>query len=274
MLTSAEPVLFPPEILDEIIDLLDETSTLLSFGLVCKQALFKSRSRLFSTLEFSKDKSFDWFLHLAGARWTSFTFAVKEIHLEDMFYCRYVYSNKRKPTRIASNLRNVKSLSMLSHKTWRIGWKGVVPPFVLDVIFQLNINDLLLEGMRWKTEDVVMLFSRIPPSVKTLAFRELRYFEMADLSDHLSIFNRPFRFRMFDNGSLVLFKDVFDPLVNPGLDVVVQAFHIRPPIRMIEEEFNPLTLRFLHHIGPSVEQLFITFDEPSSDAALRKYYLV
>ena len=88
----------------------DETSTLLSFGLVYKRALFKSRSRLFSTLEFSKDKSFDGFLHLADARWTSFTLVVKEIHLQDMFCCPYVYSNKRNPKRIASNLRHVKSL--------------------------------------------------------------------------------------------------------------------------------------------------------------------
>ena len=36
MLASPEPALFPPEIIDEIIDLLDETSTLLSFGPVSK----------------------------------------------------------------------------------------------------------------------------------------------------------------------------------------------------------------------------------------------
>jgi hypothetical protein len=271
MLASAQPILFPPEILDEIIDLLDETSTLLSFCLVSRRALFKIRSRLFSALEFSDDKSFGRFLYLAGAPWTSFTFAVKEIHLQDMFSCQYIYGYNRDPTQVASNLRNVKSLSMLSHKMWKIGWKGVVPPFVLDVIFQLNIHDLQLEGMGWKMEDMVMVFSRLLPSVKTLAFRELRYFEMADLSQNLSIFDRPFRFRMFDNISLALLKDALDPLVNPALDVVVQAFHIRPPVITAGEEFNPLTWRFLHHIGPCVEQLFITFDKPHSLASLRKH---
>ena len=274
MLVSRVPVLFPPEILDEIIDLLDETSTLLSFGLVCRQTLVKSRFCLFSTLEFTKNKSFDQFLHLAGAPWTSFTSAVEEIHLLDLFHYRYPYRDDIDPTQVASNLRNVKSLSILSHSTWKIGWR-LVPLPVLDVIFQLNIHDLQLDGIgMWKTEDIVMLFSRLPPSVNTLALRKLRSHKMLDLSRHLSIFRRPFRFRMFDNVSLALFKDVLDPLVNPALDVSVQAFHIRPPVLPAAEACNPLTWRFLHHIGHCIEQLLITFDKPNTFALLGKHTFV
>ncbi|KAF8333292.1 hypothetical protein F5887DRAFT_1286413, partial [Amanita rubescens] len=268
MLASRAPVLFPPEILDEIIDLLDETSTLLSFGLVCRRTLVKSRCCLFSTLEFTKNKSFDQFLHLAGAPWTSFTSAVEEIHLLDLFHYRYPYRDDIDPTQVASNLRNVKSLSILLHSNWKIGWR-LVPLPVLDVIFQLDIHDLQLDGIGlWKTEDIVMLFSRLPPSVKTLALRKMRSHEMPDLSRHLSIFRRPLQFRMFDNVSLALFKDVLDPLVNPSLDVSVQAFHIRPPALPAAEACNPLTWRFLHHVGHCIEQLLITFDKPSTFASL------
>ncbi len=275
MLPFREPILFPPEIFDEIIDLLDETSTLLSFGLVCKRALVKSRRCLFSTLEFTKNKSFDQFLHLAGAPWTSFTSAVEEIHLRDLFHYHYPYRSEIDQTQVASNLRNVKSLSILNHSTWKIGWR-LVPRPILDVIFQLNIHDLQLDGIgMWKTEDIVMVFSRLPPSVKTLALRKLRFHaETPNLSHHLSIFRRPFRFRMFDNVSLALFKDVLDPLINPALDVSVQAFHIRPPVLPAAEACNPLTWRFLHHIGHCVEQLLITFDKPYTFAPLGKHTLV
>ncbi|KAF8326762.1 hypothetical protein F5887DRAFT_925146 [Amanita rubescens] len=271
MLASREPVFnFPPEIVDEIIDLVDETSTLLSFGLVCRRALINSRRCLFSTLEFTKNKSFDQFLHLAGAPWTSFTSAVKEIHLRDLFHYHYPYRDEIDPTQVASNLRNVKSLSISLHSIWKIGWR-LVPRHVLDVIFQLNIHDLQLDGVgMWKTEDIVMLFSRLPPSVKTLALRKLRFYERPELSCHLSIFRRPFRFRTFDNVSLALFKDVLDPLVNPALDVSVQTFHIRPPVLPAVEASNPVTRRFLHHVGHSVEQLLITFDKPYTLAPLNE----
>ena len=229
MLASGDPVLFPPEIIDEIIDHIDETSTLLCFGLVCRRALVKSRRCLFSALEFTVNERFDRFLHLAGAPWTSFTSAVEEIHLQDLFHPNYQYRNKRDPTQVASNLRNVKFLSIFLHSIWKPGW-SVVPRPILDVIFKLNIHDLQLDGVgMWDMEDIVMLFSRLPPSVKTISFRNLRFHQMPDLSPNLS-FQRPFRFRMLDNVSLALFKDFLDPSVNPDLDVAVQAFHIRPPV--------------------------------------------
>ena len=257
-----DPVLFPPEILDEIIDRLDETSTLLSFSLVCRQTLVKSRRHLFAALEFTDNEHFDRFLHLAGAPWTSFTSAVEEIHLQDLFHPDYRYRNKRDPTQIASNLSNVKSLSIFLHSIWKPGW-SVVPRPILDVISKMNINDLQLDGVgTWDMEDIVMLFSRLPPSVKTLSFRNLRYQKMLDLSHHLSVFRPPFRFRMLDNVSLALFKDVLDPSVNPDLDVAVQAFHIRPPVLPAFEACNPITSRFLNHVGHCVERLLITVDKP------------
>lgn len=270
MLASGDPVLFPPEIIDEIISRLDETSTLLSFSLVCRRALVKSRRCLFSTLEFTKNESFDRFLHLAGAPWTSFTSAVEEIHLQDLFHPEYQYRNKRDPTRVASNLRNVKSLSILLHSIWKPGW-SVVPRPILDIIFKLNIHDLQLDGVgMWDTEDISMLFNRLPPSVKTLSFRNLRFHQMPDLPPHLSL-RRPFRFRMLDNVSLALLKDILDPSVNPYLDVAVQAFHIRPPVFPTLEACNPLTWRFLNHVGHSVERLLINFQKAYTFATFGRH---
>ena len=63
MLTFTHPVsVFPPEILDQIIDNLnDKPLTLLSLGLVCRRALVKTRRCLFSSLEFTNHKTFDRF---------------------------------------------------------------------------------------------------------------------------------------------------------------------------------------------------------------------
>ena len=259
MLTSSHTVsVFPPEILDEIIDHLDDESTLLSFGLVCRRALVKSRRRLFSSLQFTNHKTFDKFLHHASAPWTSFTLAVKEIHLQDVFHRNFRYCKKWDPTQVASNLCNVKSLSISAHKMSKIGWK-VVPQPVLEVIFQLNLHDLQLDAVGyWLKGETEMFFSQLPPSIKTFAFRKLRYRFLdsrPDLSHHLSIFPHSFQFRMLDNFSLVLLGDVLDPSINPGVKVTVQAFHIRP-----YDDDVPLTRRFLHHIGHCVEQLLVSID--------------
>jgi hypothetical protein len=258
MLTCSHTVsVFPPEILDEIIDHLDDKSTLLSLGLVCRRALVKSRRCLFSSLQFTNHKTFDKFLRHAGAPWTSFTLAVKEIHLQDVFHHNFHYHKKWDPTQVASNLCNVKSLSISAHKMSKCGLK-VVPQPVLEVIFQLNLHDLQLDAVGyWFKGETEMFFSRLPPSIKTFAFRKLRFgfFERPDLSHHLSIFPCSFQFRMLDNFSLALLGDVLDPSINPGVNVTVQAFHIRP-----YEDEVPLTRRFLHHNGHCVEQLLVSFD--------------
>lgn len=62
------------------------TTALLSFGLVCGRALIKTRHILFSNLEFTKNEDFEQFLKLVDAPWTSFTLAIKEIHLADLFH--------------------------------------------------------------------------------------------------------------------------------------------------------------------------------------------
>lgn len=264
MLASLKPFLFPPEIVDEVISQLDETSTLLSCGLVSKRVLVISRHCLFSSLEFSDHKSFDQFLHLAGAPWTSFTLAVEEIHLQDVFHRDFTYRSQINPARVASNLPNVRSLSITSHSPWHPGWK-VVPRPVLDFIFQLNIHDLQLDGVgRWNADDVVRLLSCLPLSVKTLAFRQLRFREIPNLQPHSALFHRTFRFRTFDSNSLALFRDVWNPSTNPELDITVQAFHIRPPRSSPAEGYNLLTRSFLHHIGHCVERLLISFERSSS----------
>jgi len=257
---AASDSTFPPELLDELIDQLDGTSPLLSCGLVSKRALVKTRRRLFSTLEFTSDEDFDRFLDLAGAPWTSFTSAVEEIHLQDLFHPNYTYGNEGDPKTVASNLSNVKTLSLFVHSRWRYGWTQV-PRSVLDVIFGLKIHDLQLDGVGMAKE-MVTLFSRLSPTLKAVAFQGAVQFEGlgdSDFSHHLSVFRRSLHFRILDNVSLAFLKDVLDPLTIPGLDVTVQTFHIRDPIYPSD---NPLTWRFLERIGHGVEQLLITFTKP------------
>lgn len=65
---------------------------------------------------------------------------------------------------------------------------------------------------------------------------------------------------MLDNRSLAFLKDVLDPSVNTHLDVTVHTIHIRDPD--FPTGGNPLTRRFLQHIGHGIERLLITFQEP------------
>ena len=264
--------MFPPEILEELIDRLHSTTALLSFGLICRRALIKTRHILFSNLEFTKNEDFGQFLELVDVPWTSFTLAAKEIHLTDLFHpLDHEYRDQMDSTRIASNLCNVKSLSIFVHRLWISGWK-VIPCSVLDVIFQLKIHDLQLDSLGMSTaKDMVMLFRRLP-SIKTLAFQRLRYNDVkdSDLSHHLTIFCRPLRFRMLDNHSLAFLKDVLDPSVNPDLEVTVHTFHIRDPDLPTCGACNPLTWRFLQHVGHSIERLLITFQEPLVPSMLGK----
>jgi len=100
---------------------------------------------------------------VSDAPWTSFTLAVKEIHLTDLFHPRdHEYRDQMDSTRIASNLCNIKSLSIFVHRLWMSGWKAI-PRSVLDVIFQLKIHDLQLDSLGMSTaKDMVMLFRRLP----------------------------------------------------------------------------------------------------------------
>ena len=93
MFPSGYPILFPPEILDQA----DDKLMLLSFG----RALVKSRRRLFSSLEFTDHENFAYLLHLAGKPWTSFTLAVTEIHLQDVFHHSFRYYYKWEPIQVA-----------------------------------------------------------------------------------------------------------------------------------------------------------------------------
>lgn len=253
---------FPPEVFEEIIDQIHETSALLRFSLVCRRALLKCRRRLFSCVEIGKtDSNYkrpDRFLYLVSAKWTSLTPVVKEIHLRDLGHRNdYSYKGIKNPKLIASNLCNVKTLSLSSSIGYRV--TEIFPRPILNSIFSLNINDLRLDNVRMpQTDEVVAFFSQVPPSVKTFTFLRLGFWwnSTPNLSRHLSIFPRRFHFRRLDNTSLALLQPILDPLANPGFDVTVQSFRIRSQVPDI---FYQLTRGFLHHVGPSVEQLWIKF---------------
>ena len=280
MLAFRKKTSFPAELIDELIELVgDSTPTLLSLGLVCKRTLTNTRSRLFSVLEFTNADSFNRFLHLAGAPWTSFTSSVREIHLQDLFRSGYWYHNEKDPRLLAaSSLCNVKSLSITSHSS-----EGALPDLVLEFIFHLKIRDLQLDGVAmWDAgqiiflvngvpepkgdeEESIALLTRLPPTVETLAFRNLRFDDIPKLSPRLPLFQRPIRFRMLDSISLALFKEVFDPLTLPGLNVAVKTFHILSHDSITAAEARTrsfFTRRFLHHVGHSIEQLLVTLNTP------------
>lgn len=254
-----------PELLDRTIDhLCDDKRTLLALGLVSKQTLARSRRYLFSTVEFNdNDGHFDAFLTLLDAPWTSFTSAVQSLHVKDLFHVTrgYTYPAKTNIPRIVANLTHLKTLRVAS-----VSWL-CIPPHIRDFFFQLNTADLELDSVEFYENELVELFSILPPSLETLSLYNLQYDDIHDLSGKSSIFQRRFRFKSLDTSSLVLLKDVWDPAVTKTLDITVESFHLRLLALMSRERdlYTPFISRFLQRAGPSLHSLFIILSEPFSD---------
>jgi len=225
---------FAPELLDQIIDHLhNDRRTLLRLGLTSRQALIRSRFHLFFQLEFNKDhdgeRQFDLFLTLMEAPWTSFTNAVESLHVKKLFYTGRSYMhlpNKNFP-RILANLPNLKTLRLTS-----ISWP-YIPPHIREFFLQTNIVNLQLDSVgftNWPDKtDIVEIFIRLQSSIKSIDLYNLQYYggPIPNLSQHPSTFRHPIHLTSLDTCSLLLFKDVWDPLHANDLDITVESFHVR-----------------------------------------------
>jgi len=223
-----------PELLDRIIDHLhNDRRTLLRLGLTSRKTLIRSRFHLFSELEFNKDhdgdNQFNMFLALLEAPWTSFTNAVESLHVKKLFYTGRSYKhlpNKNFP-RILANLRNLKTLRLTS-----VSWP-YIPPHIREFFLQTNIVNLQLDSVEftnWPDKtDMVEIFFRLQSSIKSIALYNLRYYggPTPNLSQHSSTFRHPIHLTSLDTCSLLLFKDVWDPLHANDLDITVESFHVR-----------------------------------------------
>ena len=120
-----------------------------------------------------------------------------------------------------TNLCNVKTLSIFLH-LHHFGSRPL-PPSVLDTIFELKIHDLQLDGVSMTTaKEMVILFSRLSPTLKTLAFRAV------DTSNCLD------RFRsMFPN--LTLIKIILNNRKPEKTDVFFEALRRVKGLRELEE---------------------------------------
>ncbi|KAM6495370.1 hypothetical protein JOM56_008076 [Amanita muscaria] len=259
MSISVQDPTFSPEIISEIIGYLHEDKrTLLSLGLVSKQTLYETRHHLFSTVEFSGArvwKDFDKFLRLVDVAWTSFTPAIQCTNFQRGCLPPNDDSAGREMARIRTNLRNVKSLRLVS-----LIWK-TIPSYILDLIFQLHIEHLSLCWLySWGTTDLFNIFRRFPPSLRTLDFKGMGIVTMPDLSEDPSIFHRSFRFETLDSQSIFLFKSVWDPSICHDLDIKVKSFYLQPlyDLFQLHQREAPFISRFLQRIGPSLEHLTIS----------------
>ncbi|KAM6495373.1 hypothetical protein JOM56_008079 [Amanita muscaria] len=266
MLISSDTVqgpIFSLEIIAEIIGYLhDDKKTLLTLGLVSKQALYESRHHLFSTVYFfgpyNGFQDFDKFLRLVDVPWTSFTPTIHCISIQYAGDRPAIVGRDIPLARIRTNLSNVKSLRLLSPH-----WTSV-PSYILDLVFQFHIKHLSLIGMHdCDATNLLDLFRRFPPSLRTLDFKGMRSAKnpkIPDLSKEPSIFHRPFRFETLDSQSLLLFESVWHPSICHDLDIKVKSFRLQPLYNKVwlHQRVDPFILRFLQHIAPSLENLKIS----------------
>ncbi|KDR66715.1 hypothetical protein GALMADRAFT_1138844 [Galerina marginata CBS 339.88] len=270
---------FAPELLDRIIDHLhNDRPTLLCLGRASRQTLIRSRVHLFSNLEFNKDgdRQFDTFLVLLEAPWTSFTNAVESIQIKQLFLPRgYKHLPNKNMPRILANLPNLKALRLTS-----ISWP-YIPPHIRDLLFQTDIVDLQLDSVEFSRYrpgpiDISELFVALQPSITSMTLYNLDFDDenFPDLSQHSSIFRRHIHLTVLDTCSLLLFKDVWDPLGANQLDITVESFHIRliPMTRRGREEYTPFFSRFLRHVGPTLQHIFIKLSDPYPDMHALPYY--
>ena len=268
---------FAPELLDRIIDHLHniyDRRTLLRLGLTSRQTLIRSRFHLFSKLEFNPsingDRQFDMFLTLLEAPWTSFTNAVESLHIKELFHGRgYKHLPNKNLARILASLPNLKTLRLMS-----ISWL-YIPPHIREFFLQTNIVDLQLDSVEFTTYrpekiDIVELFVRLQPSIKSITLYNLQFYHdpIPNLSQYSSTFRRrPVHLKLLDTCSLLAFKDVWDPLHANDLDITVESFHVRliPLTTKDRAAYTPFFSRFLRQVGPSLHHIFIKLSDPYPD---------
>jgi len=265
---------FAPELLDQIIDHLhNDRPTLLRLGLTSRKTLIRSRFHLFSELEFNPqtkkggDRQFDMFLALLEAPWTSFTNAVESLHVKKLFYTGRSYKhlpNKNFP-RILANLPNLKTLRLTS-----ISWP-CIPPHIREFFLQTNIVNLQLDSVEFTTYrpegiDIVELFIGLQPSIESITLYNLQFYDepIPIPSQHSLTFRRPIYLTTLDTCSLLLLKDVWDPLHTDDLDITIESFHVRfiPLAVRDRAAYTPFFSRFLRHVGSSLHQIFIKLSDP------------
>jgi len=269
---------FAPELLDRITDHLhNDPQTLLRLGLASRQTLVRSRLHLFSELEFKKDgdRQFDMFLTFLEAPWTSLTNAVESLHFKELFYPRgYKYLPAKNVPRILANLPNLKTLRLTS-----ISWP-YIPPHIRDFFLQTKIADLQLDSVEFTTYrpgkiDLVELFFKLQPSIKLMTLYNLQFDDepIPNISQYTSIFRRQIHLTLLDTSSLLLFKDVWDPLHTNDLDITVESFQVRlvPLTRSDREVYTPFFSRFLRVVGPSLHHIFIKLSDPYLDTCKQTF---
>jgi len=261
---------FAPELLDQIIDHLhNDRRTLLRLGLTSRQTLIRSRFHLFCELEFKKDhdgdRQFSMFLALVEAPWTSFTNAVESLHIKELFYRRgFKYLPNRNFPRILANLPNLKTLRLTS-----VYWP-FIPPHIREFFLQTNIMDLQLDSVDFTNRpdktDIVEIFVRFHSSIKSITLYNLQFYDepIPNLTQHSLTFRRPIHLTTLDTFSLLIFKDVWDPLHTNDLDITVESFHVRwVPMTWNERTaYLPFISRFLRLVGPSLRHIFIKLSDP------------
>ncbi len=258
----------PTEMLDYIIDFLhDDKKTLMTLSLVSRHTLVKSRFLLFSHLVFvDEDRKLDTFLTLLDVKWTTFTHTVESLHIKDQF--NRFSTKKRGPfvtkniRRIAANLSHIKTLRLTS-----VSWP-YIPQYTGDIFFQLNLTGFHLESVEFRMDDItdfVNFFVKLQPSVRSISIYDLQFddAELPDLSVYPTIFRRPIHMEKLDTSSLILFKDVWDPLHTNDLDITVDSFYMRFANISSRDRatYVPFFSRFLKHVGPSLSHLFIKLTE-------------
>jgi hypothetical protein len=260
---------FAPELLDQITDHLhNDKPTLLRLSLTSRQTLIRSRYHLFSELEFNPgnggDKHFDMFLALLEAPWTSFTNAVESLRIKELFGEYYKHLPNKNFPRILANLPNLKTLRLM----WMY-WP-FIPPHIREFFLQTNIVDLQLDSIEFTKHqsdkiDIVELFVRLQPSIKSITLYNLQFYDqpIPNLSQHSFTFRRPFHLTTLDTCSLLLLKDVWDPLRANDLDITVESFHVRlAPLAWRDKAvYTPFFSRFLRQVGPSLQHIFIKFSD-------------
>ncbi len=114
--------------------------------------------------------------------------------------------------RITANLSNVKTLRLTS-----VSWP-YISHYIVNILFQLHLTALHLESVEFRTDDTtdfLNFFVKLQPSVRSISLYDLQFDGdfLPNLSANPTILRHPIDIEKFDTNSLLLFEDVWDPLL-------------------------------------------------------------
>jgi hypothetical protein len=157
------------------------------------------------------------------------------------------------------HLPNVRSVR-LTNTCWDT--LTMQPSHIKQFLFGLKLQDIQLDHVEFALKDAASDFSATLsgiPTLKQLTLYDVQFDDGPAVVEAFPAFGHPLSFGSLDTHSIVWLANVLEPLIEKKHPFSVHSLHLRLPVLCSRDvqEFSPYLSAALHHIGPSVQRLFV-----------------